>query len=160
MIILGVDPGTVKTGYGLVQEDGRVIRPLKYGVIKLSSRLSITERLKQIYHCLSEIIEEFNPSIIALENIFFSKNVQSAIKIGEARSVVMLLAGLNHIDIKEYSPARIKQSVVGNGRASKRQVQGMVKTLLELKETPEEDASDALAVALCHYHMRRNDSVS
>ncbi len=160
MIILGVDPGTIKTGYGLIFKDGGRMKALNCGIIKMNSKSPIAERLTMIYNGLLEVIREFQPDVIALEDVFFSTNVKSAIRIGEARSVVMLLSGLNDIELAEYKPTRVKQSVVGNGRASKQQVQGMVKVLLGLKEAPPEDASDALAVALCYCHMQKGQIAS
>ena len=155
MKILGVDPGTVRTGWGILEDVGAGgVRALGCGTIKTIPSLSSALKLKEIYSGLTKVIDKFRPELAAIESIFFSRNVRSALKIGEARSVAMLLCALKSIPVEEYLPARIKQSVVGNGRASKQQVQFMVSSLLKLSQSPAEDASDALAVALCCWHNK------
>lgn len=151
MIILGIDPGLAMVGYGLIEYKGNRYRTLDYGCIRTEANLNHPERLKIIYQDLSDLIDKYNPSDIAIEELFFNKNVKTAIKVGQARGVE-ILAGVNKgKDIYEYTPLQIKQSVVGYGRAEKRQVQEMVKLLLNLKEIPKpDDAADALAVAICH----------
>ena len=155
MKILGVDPGTIKTGWGILEEvGGGNIRALGFGIIKTTPSFSSALKLKQIYSGLTTVMDKFHPDAAAIESIFFSRNVRSALKMGEARSVAMLLCALKAIPVEEYLPTRVKQSVVGNGRASKQQVQFMVSRLLKLSPPPPEDASDALAVALCCWHAR------
>lgn len=151
MIILGVDPGIATVGYGIIEVVGNNYRALDYGTIVTGPHELFPDRLQAVYNELSVIIETYNPSDMAIEELFFNKNVKTAIMVGHARGVE-ILAGVNHkLDIFEYTPLQIKQAVVGYGRAEKHQVQEMVKLLLNLKEIPKpDDAADALAVALCH----------
>ncbi len=153
MIILGVDPGTLITGYGVIKMNGSTTTVLDVGVIKMQARDSMPLRLRKIYSELCGIIERFHPDEFAIETAFYSKNAQSALKIGQARGV-SILAGVNfEIPVSEYSPREVKKSVVGNGAASKEQVQYMMKSLLHLHPSPRYfDATDALAVAVCHSH--------
>ena len=153
MIIIGVDPGTLITGYGVIKKNGASLTLLDVGVIRNPSGDSMPLRLRRIYSELCRIIEKFHPDEFAIETAFYSKNAQSALKIGQARGVSML-AGVNfEVPVSEYSPREIKMSVVGNGAASKEQVQFMMKSLFELKTAPKLfDATDALAVAVCHSH--------
>ncbi len=151
MIVLGVDPGTLITGYGVVEKVGNRIRLLDYGAIRNGSGESLAVRLKSIYMRLAEIIEKHHPHEFAIETAFYGKNVQSAMKLGHARGVSLLAAVNANIPTAEYSPREVKKSVVGKGAASKNQVQFMVKRLLRMKESPRfYDSTDALAVALCH----------
>ncbi len=155
MIILGVDPGTLVTGYGVIEGTGRSIKLLAYDVVRNNGTVKMPMRLKCIYQALQRIIEKYAPDEFAIETAFYGKNAQSALKIGQARGISILASVLNEIPTTEYSPREIKKAVVGNGSASKQQVQFMVKTLLNIKETPKlYDATDALAVALCHYHRQ------
>lgn len=155
MIILGVDPGTNYTGYGIIKQNnsgrgGTYLRTAN-GIIKLPSTTPISLRLEMIYDGLSKIIKKYKPDEFAIETAFYGKNVQSAMKIGYARGVSILAAVHNKIPTSEYSPREVKKSVVGTGAASKEQVSFMIKTLLNLKdEKMKFDESDALAVALCH----------
>ena len=153
MRILGVDPGTVALGYGVVEKNGNDCRALKFGCLKLSSKVPFPTRLKRIYDEIVRVINEFQPDQFAVEDLFYAENVKVALKMGHGRGVV-LLAAVNHgIPTAEYSPREIKQSVAGNGAASKEQVQRMLQHLLMLDGPPEPlDASDALAVAMCHLH--------
>jgi crossover junction endodeoxyribonuclease RuvC len=152
-IILGVDPGTLVTGYGVLEAKNGNCRVLALNVIKNRSTLSMPARLQTIYSTLCDVITQFHPDEFAIETAFYGKNAQSALKIGHARGV-SILAAVNHgIHTTEYSPREIKKAVVGNGAASKSQVQYMIKSLLNIRSsTPLFDASDALAVALCHFH--------
>ena len=150
--VLGVDPGTVNMGLGVVEQNGSSFKAIFYETSKASKKLSLTDRLHFHYNNLIEVIKIYRPTILSVETVFFSQNVQSAIKIGEARALALLAGAQNGLDINEYPPARVKQSVVGNGRASKEQVGHMVKVLLGLKEIPEHDAADALANALCYFN--------
>ncbi|NMB26558.1 MAG: crossover junction endodeoxyribonuclease RuvC [Tissierellia bacterium] len=151
MVILGIDPGLAIVGYGVVECKGNKYKALDYGCITTDSKILFPERLKIIYDELSSIIDKYNPQDMAVEELFFNKNVKTAIKVGQARGVEVL-AGVNKgLGIYEYTPLQIKQSVTGYGRADKRQVQDMVKLLLNLKEIPKpDDTADALAVAICH----------
>ncbi len=150
MIILGVDPGTLFTGYGVIHYD-KELKYISSGIIKLSSKQSMAERLEIIYNELHNVIIQFSPTEFSIETAFFGKNVQSALKIGYARGVSILAAAHNKLSVNEYSPREIKKSIVGSGSSSKEQVNFMVKTLLRLdKEFSKLDESDALASAICH----------
>lgn len=156
MRILGVDPGTLSCGYGIVEEeDGRLFY-VTSGGIKISSKIALTKRLKNIYEGIEEVIKKHKPDCMAIENLFFAKNVQAALKLGQAKGVAILAAVKVGIPVFEYSPLEVKQSVVGHGSAEKKQVQHMVKTLLGLKTLPHPpDLADALALAICHIHAFR-----
>jgi len=152
IIILGVDPGTLATGYGVIQATPRGARVLEFGVVKNRSDRSMPLRLKAIYSALADVIERHHPDEFAIETAFYGKNAQSSLKLGHARGVSILAAVLREIPTSEYSPREVKKAVVGNGAASKEQVQAMVKSILRIRETPKLfDSTDALAVALCHY---------
>jgi crossover junction endodeoxyribonuclease RuvC len=151
MIILGVDPGTLVTGFGIIEVDRGTYSILTYDVIKNASDRSMPIRLKQIYDRLCKIINVYHPDEFAIETAFYGKNAQSALKLGHARGVSILAAVNFQIPTTEYSPREVKKAVTGNGAASKQQVQFMVKSQLKLREAPKFfDASDALAIALCH----------
>ena len=158
--ILGVDPGLAKTGYGIIDvENSRYIH-VCHGIISTDADSRISDRLMNIYDKLTDIITRYKPSEAAVESIFFSKNVLSAIPVAQAKGVIHLLFAKNRIKDFEYSPLQIKQSIVGNGRAEKRQVQELVKILLALETIPEPDHSaDALAAAICHSNHRSFISV-
>ena len=150
--VLGIDCGSAATGYGVIDTDGRRSRVVACGVILASARLSFAERLKKIGGELGQVIQTYSPDAVAIEEVFYSVNVKSALKLGQVRGVALLKAAEAALPIHEYSPLEIKSSVVGYGRAEKHQVQQMVKILLALDYIPPEDAADALAVALCHAH--------
>jgi len=150
--VLGIDCGSSKTGYGVIDVKGRAAQVVASGVILASARLSFPERLKKIGDELGRLIETHSPDAVAVEEVFYSVNVKSALKLGQVRGVALFKAADAALPVYEYSPLQIKSSVVGYGRADKNQVQQMVKILLSLKELPLEDAADALAVALCHAH--------
>jgi len=153
MKVLGIDPGTRTTGYGIVESHNSRLVPVTYGTINNADREDLSRCFLRIYRGLREVIAHHRPDVVAIENVFYCKNVNSAIKLGEARGVAILAAAEHGLDIFEYMPRKVKQAVVGNGAAEKGQVQLMVKALLGLKERPEpEDAADALAVAICHAH--------
>jgi crossover junction endodeoxyribonuclease RuvC len=154
MRVLGIDCGGQYTGYGVVEMEsaGRLVC-LTCGAIKLSAREPLARRLARIYEGLGALIVEHRPEEVAIEGIFYALNVKSALKLGQVRGVAMLAAATAGLEVAEYSPLTIKSSVVGYGRAEKQQVQHMVTRLLSLAETPEPmDASDALAIAICHLH--------
>jgi len=150
MIILGIDPGTARTGYGVIRKIGNKYECLDYGVVKTSSKESLSYRLKEIHIGISAQIKYYKPSVIAIESIFLSKNVKSALTIGHTRGALLLTAELNDIPIYEYSPREVKQAATGYGNASKEQIQYMIQRIFNLKEIPKpNDAADALAIALC-----------
>ena len=150
MKVLGIDPGSRITGYGLVRKEGNRLVHLDNGAIFTDSAGDFPGRLHCIYQGLSEIIDQFAPDAIAIENIFFANNVQSALKLGQARGAA-IVAGVNAgLPVAEYTALQVKQAVVGHGRAAKEQVQHMVRILLNLPEIAQADAADALAVAICH----------
>ncbi len=150
-IILGIDPGSVVTGLGVLKCEGKRAEVLSYGCIKAKKSRTFPERLKEIYEGIMDAIDQYHPDHIAVEDVFYSNNAKTALRIGHARGVVLLAAANKGIPVTEYSPREVKQSVVGSGSASKEQVQFMVRAILNLKEVPEPyDVSDALAVALCH----------
>jgi crossover junction endodeoxyribonuclease RuvC len=154
MRVLGIDCGGEYTGYGVVEmhASGK-LGCLACGAIKLSTRETLPRRLSRIYLQLGEIISEHQPDEVAIEDVFYALNVKSALKLGQVRGVAMLAAATAGLEVSEYSPLTIKSSVVGYGRAEKQQVQQMVTRLLDLLQPPEPmDASDALAIAICHLH--------
>lgn len=152
MIILGIDPGTAITGYGII-EKGRKLELIDYGCIKTSADLSTAERLDKMYKELKILIRKYKPEIAAVEDIFFFKNLKTAIKVSQARGVILLAIAQSKIRVVEYTPLQIKQAVACYGRAEKLQVQKMVKAILGLEEIPKpDDAADALAVAICCAH--------
>lgn len=151
-IILGIDPGTTVMGYGLLLIEGKKYKILQYGVIHLKKYATHELKLKKIFERVTSIIDEFLPDTVALEAPFYGVNVQSMLKLGRAQGVAMAAALARDIPITEYSPKKVKQSVTGNGNASKEQVAAMLQTLLNIEELPKLlDATDALAVALCHH---------
>ncbi|MCR2042517.1 crossover junction endodeoxyribonuclease RuvC [Anaerosalibacter massiliensis] len=151
MIILGIDPGIAIVGYGIVECKGNRFKALDYGAITTDANTPSPERIDIIYREMLSIIDKYNPVDLAIEELFFNKNVKTAIKVGQARGVEILAAVHKGLEIYEYTPLQVKQGVVGYGRADKRQVQEMVKMLLNLKKIPKpDDAADALAIALCH----------
>jgi crossover junction endodeoxyribonuclease RuvC len=151
-IILGIDPGTTVMGYGLLLVTGNQYKILQYGVIHLKKYTTHELKLKKIFERVTGIIDEFMPDTVALEAPFYGVNVQSMLKLGRAQGVAMAAALARDIPITEYSPKKVKQSVTGNGNASKEQVAAMLQTLLKIEELPKLlDATDALAVALCHH---------
>ncbi len=153
MIILGIDPGLAILGYGIVKYTGNSFKIIEHGVITTSSKAVTAERLKKIYIELNLLIEKFQPDAVAIEELFFNKNVKTALLVGQARGVAILAAANNNRKLYEYTPLQVKQGVVGYGRANKKQVQEMVKIILNLDEIPKpNDAADALAVAVCHAH--------
>ena len=156
MRILGIDPGLVQTGFGIIDEkDGSMVF-LDCGVIRTSSSLPIPYRLKRIYSGLKHIIETQRPDVVSLENIFIARNVNSALKLGHARGAAILAAVNYDLEVFDYTPAEVKKAIAGFGRADKEQVQQMVKRLLSLSDLPNpHDASDALAIAICHSQSRK-----
>lgn len=160
MRILGVDPGTYRTGAGVIEKSGSSYKLIHLEVIRPKAKFSLPQRLNFIHQSLNTIIRDHQPHVLALENVFFGKDAQAMVKIGEARACAMLAASAAGIDVIEYAPAQVKLAVSGHGRSSKEQVQKMVKVLLNLEGSPEEDAADALAVAICHFHSAKNPEVA
>ena len=159
MRVMGIDPGSNCTGCGVIEEIDNELKVVYWGSIKVKTRQPFPQRLKFIYDKLIEVIQNFNPDEVAVEDMFFATNVKSALKLGQTRGIAVLSAVNEGKPVAEYSPLEVKQSVVGYGRAEKQQVQEMVTTLLKLKEKPEPfDASDALAVAICHIHTTTANS--
>jgi crossover junction endodeoxyribonuclease RuvC len=154
MRILGIDPGSRTTGYGMIESQGNRLRHIDNGIIVTKSGDPLAARLKMIYDGVARIIAEFNPEVVAVEQIFLAKNPQAALILGHARGTAILAAVNTGLAVHEYTALQVKSAVVGYGRAGKPQVQQMVKTLLNLSEIAQEDAADALGVAICHAHSR------
>lgn len=149
-IILGIDPGIADTGYGVIKEEGSRLSCLVYGSIKTSSKDDLITRLDILHRELSKIIKKYKPELASVEQLFFNKNVRTALIVGQARGVVLLTLKQNKLPIIEFTPSQVKQAVSSYGQASKKQVQKMVKLILNLKELPyPDDAADALAMAIC-----------
>lgn len=168
MIILGIDPGTAIMGYGLVESgavesargarasvSGESLRMMEYGALHTPANTPLIERLPLLYKGIMDLLTEYKPDGLALEQLFFNKNVSTALSVGHARGVVILAAAHSDVPVSEYTPLQVKQAVVGYGRATKEQVQAMVKVLLNMDHIPRpDDAADALAVAICHIHSQ------
>jgi crossover junction endodeoxyribonuclease RuvC len=149
--ILGIDPGTVRLGYGVVETTGRVsVRYVECGVITAPADRSRCERLVEIGRGLRELVADLKPDAVAMEEAFVGKNIQSTLALGEARGMAMLIAGEAGLLITGYAPATIKKAVVGHGRASKDQIAYLVRATLKMRRPPSPDAADALAIAICH----------
>ena len=156
MIILGIDPGSLNVGYGILQVEKRKIVAAGCDTLKINPKLQLAERLVQIHSKMDKIIAEYKPDIAVVETIFYGKNIKSAFTLGHARGVILLALAQYNIEIVEYSPREVKKSVVGNGNASKEQVAYMVHKILTLSTKPKtEDAADALAIALCQFNKNK-----
>ncbi len=150
MVVLGIDPGTARLGYGIVA-DGPVARSLAFGVIETPASVAMSQRLVSLYDGVANLIAEYGPHTVAVEQLFFARNVTTAMSVGQARGVVLLAAARAGVTVAEYTPAEVKQAVVGYGKAEKSQMQEMVRVILGLDRVPQpDDAADALAVAICH----------
>ncbi len=157
MIILGIDPGTVVTGYGVIAHTHTKQIALGYGCIRPPNKASPAEKYHILFESLETLIRDYKPQALAVETQFVYKNVQSAMKLGMARGMALLAAARNNISVHEYAPKKAKLAVVGHGSASKEQVQKMIQILLQLPSLPQpQDASDALALAICHAHNLRS----
>ncbi|MBV4365123.1 crossover junction endodeoxyribonuclease RuvC [Erwinia sp. BNK-24-b] len=154
-IILGIDPGSRITGYGIIRQVGRQLTYLGSGCIRTNST-DLPSRLKLIYAGVSEIITQFQPEYFAIEQVFMAKNADSALKLGQARGAAIVAAVNHDLPVFEYAARQVKQTVVGIGSAEKSQVQHMVRTLLKLSANPQADAADALAIAITHCHLSQN----
>jgi len=156
MIVIGIDPGLARVGYGVIEVMGHHAEPVCYGCIESTKDQPATERLLHIYAELTALLAKYEPAQIAVEKLFFSKNITSAMGVSEARGVILLLAGQRRIPVTEYTPNQVKQAITGSGRADKRQMQEMITRLLRLDSVPKpDDAADALSIALCHIHVLR-----
>ncbi len=152
MIILGIDPGTAKIGFGVINKT-RELKLIEYGCIQTPKNLKDSQRLIKLHEQLQKIIKKHKPDMVAVEDLFFFKNLKTAISVSQARGVILLTAAKLKVPISEYTPLQIKQAVTGYGRAEKKQVQKMVKMILNLKKIPKpDDAADALAAAICCAH--------
>lgn len=155
MITLGIDPGTAILGYGVVEGDDPP-RVVAYGVLRTSNDEAMHQRLVRLYEGVRDLIGRYRPDVLAVEQLLFGRNVTTAIAVGQARGVVLLAAAQADIGLAEYTPARVKEAVVGYGKADKGQIQEMVRILLKLETVPQpDDAADALAIAICHTQMAR-----
>lgn len=151
MIILGVDPGTATTGYGLIKKEGQKFMIIDYGCILTPAKVPLPDRVEQIFDELTEIIKKKKPNQIAVEELLFAKNTKTAISVAQARGGILLAAKKAGVPVFEYTPLQVKMALTGYGQADKRQIQSMVKSLLNLDEIPKpDDAADALAIAICH----------
>lgn len=156
MIVVGIDPGTARTGYGLVRETEGGLAAVAYGVVETAAGVPAAQRLQTIYHELRELLDLHRPASGAVEKLFFARNVTTALAVGQARGVALLALADAGVAISEYTPLEVKQAVAGYGRADKVQMQAMVRMLLGLAEAPRpDDAADALAVAICHLHSAK-----
>ncbi len=155
-IILGIDPGTAITGFGFLTDERGDMRPLDYGVIRTPSTDPLYLRLVKLYDTLQDLIKRYRPDAVAVEELFFARNAASALSVGHARGVVLLAIAQSGAELFQYKPAEVKQAVTGYGNADKRQIQEMVRLLLGLDTVPQpDDAADALAIAICHFHSAR-----
>lgn len=151
MRILGIDPGSVKTGYGIIEVSGRNIECVDYGILNLG-RAPLNDRLRVIFNDVQSLIKMHKPDLVSIETVFVSRGLKSALTLGHARGAAICAAVTLDVDIAEYAPRQIKQAIVGKGGAAKQQVQYMVGMLLQITKPIQEDAADALAVAICHQH--------
>jgi crossover junction endodeoxyribonuclease RuvC len=153
MRVLGIDPGSETLGWGVVEGTGSKYAAVDFGTVKASTKLDFSKRLLTMYNGVSDVIERLEPDVLSLEDTFYAKNASVAIKLGQVRGVILVLAEQRGLEIAEYAPRLIKQTVVGYGNAEKQQVGMMIKVLLKLKTVPTpHDAADALAAAICHFH--------
>lgn len=156
MIVIGIDPGLATVGFGVINIENGIITPVSYGCIRTSSGKQSPERLFEIYNETKMLFEKYAPLAVAVEKLFFTKNVTSAMSVSEARGVIFLASRQNEIPVFEYTPNQVKQAITGSGRADKKQMQEMIRKLLDLDEIPKpDDAADGLSIALCHINIMR-----
>ncbi|MFA5183373.1 MAG: crossover junction endodeoxyribonuclease RuvC [Syntrophales bacterium] len=156
MLTLGIDPGTATTGFGLVRQDGDKLLHIECGCIKTSPKDNPQSRLSQIYRQVKGLISRYRPDSVAVERLFFGRNTTTAMAVGQARGIILLAVAEQKLPMAEYTPLEVKMALTGYGRADKKQIQMMVKTLLKLPQIPKpDDAADALAIAICHLHSYR-----
>ena len=157
MIILGIDPGYATVGYGIIETDGMRFRTVDYGAVTTPANTSFDIRLEMIYDGICELCGRYKPDAASVEELFFNTNITTGIAVGHSRGVILLALRKSGVDFYEYTPLQVKQSVVGHGRAEKKQVMIMTKTLLGLERMPRpDDAADALALAVCHAHCAKS----
>jgi len=149
MIILGIDPGTATTGYGVIKKTRKDLKCITWGTIKTSPSIPDGERLRKLQNQLNKLIKIYKPEFLAVEKIYFFKNIKTAIPVAQAKGTILLTAAKKKIPVYQFTPLQIKTAITGYGRADKKQVQKMIKTLLNLKKLPKDDAADALGVAVC-----------
>lgn len=153
MLVMGLDPGTAITGYGLVREERGRLKAVHYGALRTSPDMPAPERLRRIYDEMAILMDAYRPDLVSIEQLFFNRNVTTALAVGQARGVALLAAAKAGVAVVEYTPLQVKQTITGNGRADKEQVGFMVKALLKLENVPRpDDVADALAIAICHIH--------
>ncbi|BAP58715.1 crossover junction endodeoxyribonuclease RuvC [Candidatus Tachikawaea gelatinosa] len=157
--IIGIDPGLQITGYGIIKCTKKGISYINSGYIRTSKK-DLAFRLQEIYVMLTEVVNQFSPNYFAIEEVFLSKNVKSALKLGQARGVAIITAANQSIPVFEYAVRKIKKTVTGTGNANKHQIQNMVKILLNLSQKIQEDAADALAIAITHYYIHQKNIIS
>lgn len=154
-LILGLDPGSRRTGFGLIKVVGNSLNYLSSGTIHIDEKAAWPLRLKEVFDSVTEVIQKYQPDEMAIEQVFMAKSAGSALKLGQARGAAIVAATAQNIPVSEYEARKIKQAVVGSGAADKKQIQQMVKILLSLPAVPKEDAADALAIAICHAHTQK-----
>jgi crossover junction endodeoxyribonuclease RuvC len=160
MRILGIDPGLATLGFGIIDQQNNQLQMVDFGCIQTAPNISFPQRIFQVHQQLTTILVNYLPDVVVVEELFFSKNVKTAIQVGQVRGVIILTAMQNGHEVKEYTPLQVKLAVVGYGRATKDQIQKMVKVLLKLSQIPKpDDAADALAVAICYAHSRKFDEL-
>lgn len=156
MRIMGIDPGIAIAGFGIIDQNGSQLTAIQYGSIQTKAELSTPRRLKQIYDACMQLLDEYKPDVVAVEKLFFNRNVTTAFTVGQARGVIILAAETAGVEVTEYTPLQVKQAVVGYGKAEKQQMQEMVKMLLALSAIPRpDDVADALGVAICEAHSAK-----
>lgn len=159
MLVLGIDPGTALMGFGLVAKEGGILKAVDYGVIRTASGTGLAPRLVQISERVAELLQRYQPDAVAVEELFFHRNVKTFSSVSQARGALILTVARCGIQVFEYTPLQVKQAVVGYGRAGKGQVQQMVKSILRMEEIARpDDAADALATAICHIHSYREEA--
>jgi crossover junction endodeoxyribonuclease RuvC len=156
MRILGIDPGTRYTGAGIIDSQGNSYRLVHVETLNVPEDMTIVKKIHWIYHQLLELIRQHKPEVMAIEGFLYGRDMHAMMRVGQARACAMLAAAESGLEVVEYTPTRVKQAVSGNGRATKDQIQHMIKTLLNLKSLPQEDSADALAIAICHVHSSKS----
>jgi len=160
MRILGIDPGIAIVGYGVVDKEGNRYKTVAYDAVTTKAHTPLEERLEIVYNGIVELIKEYRPDAMSIEELFFNNNAKTALTVGQARGVIILAAVQNHVPVYEYTPLQVKQALTGYGRASKTQIQQMMKSMLGLSEVPKpDDVADALAIAVCHGNSIRFNSI-
>ena len=160
MRILGIDPGIAIVGYGVVDKEGNRYKTIAYDAVTTKAHTPLEDRLEKVYNGVLEIIKEYKPDAMSIEELFFNNNAKTALTVGQARGVIILAAVQNHIPVYEYTPLQVKQALTGYGRAGKTQIQQMMKSMLGLTEVPKpDDVADALAIAVCHGNSMRFNSI-